>query len=249
MPHILKHFDDDLGQLHHSSVEMFSLILEQWELVMEAMDEANLESALEVIALNKDICERESQIQQAILQLLAQEHPVARDLRVVLSTAKISGTMLYFTNEMRKIGKLILALYEPRSGVPNAQLVRDIVQISEDIRMALDHLMNVLTNQDTSSAHPLLESSIDCENAILEAVRHQLGFISQDPRQVGPGLTVLQILNSLEACRNHYKNLAEYCIFMIDGQDVRHTDRAINRALGGISDKAFAGGFCPPLSD
>jgi phosphate transport system protein len=222
LPHILKHFDVELDQLHHSSMAMLGLILEQWELVMEAMDEANLESALEVIALNKDIRERESQIHQAIWHILAQENPVARDLRMVLSISKISGTMLYFTNEMRKIGKLILALYEPRSGVPNAQLVRDIVKISDDIRMALDDLVNVLNNQDSNNAHRLLKGSIDCENVTWEAVRHQLGFIHQDPRQVGPGLTVLQILNSLESCRDHCKNLAEYCIFMIDGQDVRH---------------------------
>jgi phosphate transport system protein len=237
MPHILKHFDVELSQLDHSSLEMLGLILEQWELVMEAMDEANLESALDVISLNKDIRDCETQLQQAVLQLLAQENPVARDLRKVLSTSKISGTMRYFTNEISKIGKLILALYEPRSGVPNAQLVRDIVKISDDIRIALDHLMMVLNTQDTNAAHRLLTGSIDCENAILEAVRHQLIFIHQDPRQVGPGLTVLQILNSLESCRNHCKNLAEYCVFMIDGEDVRHKDRPKHRAGDRITDK------------
>jgi phosphate transport system protein len=231
MPHILKHYDDELGQLHDSSVEMLKLILEQWELLMEAMDEANLESALEVIALNKEIRENESQIHQTILRLLAQENPVARDLRAVLSISKISGTMLYFTNETRKIGKLILTLYEPRSGVPNAQLVRDIVKISDGIRIALDKLVIVLNSQDSNNAYGLLKSSADCENAILEAIRHQLGFINQNPRQVGPGLTILQILNSLESCRNHCKNLAEYCIFMIDGHDIRHKDRLKTKTL------------------
>ncbi|MDT4287967.1 PhoU domain-containing protein [Methylomonas sp. MO1] len=246
MPHILKHVDVELDRLHHSSVDMLSLILVQWELVMEAMDEANLESALEVIALNKEIRARENQIHQAIMHLLAQENPVARDLRVVLSISKISGTLLYLTNETRKIGKLILALYEPRSGVPNAQLVRDIVKISDDIRIALEHLVYVLNNLDANNAHRLLKSNIDGENATWEAVRHQLGFINQDPRQVGPGLTVLQILNALESCRDHCKNLAEYCIFMIDGQDVRHTNRLKSRSWGGISDKAYMGS---PLSN
>lgn len=40
--------------------------------------------------------------------------------------------------------------------------------------------------------------------------------------QIRPALTVLQIMKSLGSSSDHCKNSAEYCIFMIDGQDLRH---------------------------
>lgn len=221
-PHIFKHFDNELAEIHLAAVEMLCLILSQWELIIEAMDEENLESALDVIAQTADVNHCADQIDQTILVFLAKESPVASDLRMALSISKLSEVMKYLGNEMADIAKLTLALYEPRNGMPNAQLVIDVVKICQDIRAVLSNLVIVLGSLESHQAHLLLKNECDSCQDIQKAVKRQLAFINQDLRHIRAALTILQIMNSLETCVDHCKNLAEYCIFMIDGRDVRH---------------------------
>jgi phosphate transport system protein len=220
--HISHHFDAELVEIHHLAIDMLNLILHQWESAIEGLDEANLKSALEVIAKRSHVLHYETSIDQAILILLAREHPVAIDLRVVLSISKISLAMRYLGEEAARIAQLTLSLYEPRNGTPHAKLLTEIAKISENIRIMLAHLAIVLGNFESRQAHMLMKQHKDFEQEILEAIKHQFAIVNQDMRQIRPALTILQIMNSLEMCVDHCKNLTEYCIFMIDGQDVRH---------------------------
>lgn len=221
-PHIFNQFDQELQEVHRLAVEMSSLILRQWECMTEAMDEANLDSALEVVAQAAEVRAYETKIDHAILTLLAKENPVAGDLRMALSISKISAVMKYLGNEIAEMAKLSLTLYEPRNGTPTTQMLIDIVKICRDMQGVLGSLMGVLDGLESGPAHGLLQNEAGTCQGIQEAIKHQFAFVHRDSRQIRPVLTLLQILNSLEICCDHCKNLAEYSIFMIDGLDVRH---------------------------
>lgn len=224
-PHICRHFDGELAKIYKLVLEMIGLIREQWELVIEAMEDANLESALDIVAQTGDVHHYESRIDQAILILLAKESPVASDLRMMLSISKIAAVMKYLGNEVDELATLILALYEPRNGTPNARLVTDIVKISQGIRAVLADLTVDLSRLESGQAQRVLQLDCNADKHIQDAFKRQLTFINQDFRQIRPALTILQIIKSLESSSDHCKNLAEYCIFMIDGQDLRHVGR------------------------
>lgn len=221
--HILQRFDGELCQLHDMTLKMMHLIMNQWELAIESLQEANLSLALELIAEQTEIKNYENKIDQLILTLLAKENPVASDLRIILSLSKISVELKYLGEEINEIAKLILALYEPRNGVPNAQLLADIERVIEDIRNVLGNLIIVLGSMESKQAHLLLQYDYVCAKELEESVHRQLLFIHADQRQIRPALTILQVMKSLESSGEHCKNLAEYCIMMIDGQDMRHS--------------------------
>ena len=223
-PHILQHFDHELAQVHGLAVEMINFVLRQWELAIEALDDANFESAVNVFAMTTDVRDYEDEVYQAILGVLAKEGPVASDLRMILSIMKISATLKYLADEVAEIAKLILVLYEPRNGSPNVQLTNDVIKLSQDIRNMLSELVCVIGNLDVKPAYMLLQNNYVSGSEVQDAVKHQIAFINQDRRQMRPALTTLQIIHSLETCAKHCKNLAEYCIFMIEGKDIRHSN-------------------------
>ena len=223
-PHILQHFDHELAQVHGLAVEMINFVLRQWELAIEALDDANFESAVNVFAMTTDVRDYEDEIYQAILGVLAKEGPVASDLRMILSIMKISATLKYLADEVAEIAKLILVLYEPRNGSPNVQLTNDVIKLSQDIRNMLGELVCVIGNLDVKPAYMLLQHNYVSGSEVQDAVKHQIAFINQDRRQMRPALTTLQIIHSLETCAKNCKNLAEYCIFMIEGKDIRHSN-------------------------
>lgn len=223
-PHILQHFDQELTAIHSLAVEMINLVMKQWELSIDALDEANLEWALQVFTMTTELREYEDDIYQAILKVLAKEGPVAGDLRLMVSILKVSVTLNYLADEAAEIAKLILVLYEPRNGSPKTQLTQDVIKLSRDILNMLTELLCVITNLDAKPAYRLLQRNAVSGADVQQAVKHQLAFITDDRRQIRPALTTLQLIHCLETAAKHCKNLAEYGVFMIEGKDLRHAN-------------------------
>lgn len=224
--HTLHQFDNELNRLHALLVDMTNLLLHQWELAIEAMADANLDSALQIISLSNSVQDYESAIDQEILLLLAKESPVANDLRMILSVSKIAVELKVLGDEIVGIARMIMKLNRPRSRVSSAVLLSELVTISQMIRTMLGNLAVVLLNGDSNQAHLMLRYEFDCERELHENAKRQLSLLEMDAQQIGSVLHILQILKSLESCGEHCKNIAEYSIYMIDGVDVRHTQHS-----------------------
>jgi phosphate transport system protein len=175
-----------------------------------------------VLSQANDIHECASAIDHLIVTILARESPVAKDLRMTLTISKIAGEIRYLSDEVCEIARLILVLYEPRSIITHAQSLIGIQRVIEDIRNILANLAIVLGGFDCKLARWILASDAVSENEIKNSIAQQLTIINHDPRQIKPALIVLQMIKSLESSSDHCKDLAKYCILMVDGEDVRH---------------------------
>ena len=223
--HITQHFDAELTHLHQKALKMMHLVLGQWELAIESLETANLELAVNVVAHASDVYQCASTIDQVVMTILARESPVAKDLRMVLSISKIAVELRYLSDEICEVARLILILYEPRSGITHARLLTGIMTIFEDIRNVLANLAVVLGHLDSKQARVVLAYECVSGGDIQAGIAQQLAFINNDPRHIKPALIVLQIMKSLESSSDHCKDLAQYCILMIDGEDLRHNTR------------------------
>jgi len=221
-PHILHHFDDELIHLHQLALNMMHQVVHQWDWVLESLEDGNLELAVDVIAHCRETHFCEDEIEQAVLTFLAKASPVASDLRMVLSISKIAVELKYLSDEASEIAKLILVLYEPRHGIVNAQLIKDIRYGFLCIHSLLNHLTNAVGSMEINPPQHLMTFDTQCNQAIQDGIVHQLMAINHDQRQIKPTLVVLQIMKSLESSNDYCKNLTAYCVFMINGEDIRH---------------------------
>lgn len=221
--HINQQFDADLAHLHQKALKLMYQVVGQWDLAIESLETANLDLAVTVLSQTSEVHECASAIDHLIVTILARESPVAKDLRMTLTISKIAGELRYLSDEVSEIARLILVLYEPRSVITHAQLLSGILAVIEAIRHMLANLATVLSGFDCKLARWILASDAVSEKEIQRDIAQLLTYINNDPRKIKPALIVLQIIKSLESSSDYCKDLAGYCILMIDGEDLRHS--------------------------
>jgi phosphate transport system protein len=166
------------------------------------------------IAINR----LERDIDQAALDLLAMEQPMAIDLRFILSVIKINADLERVGDSAKGISDRVrhmdqmavvdLPVDIPRMGSLASEMVRKSLQafIEADADMA----RIVLTMDD----------AVDTMNRA--AYKTLTGVMAEQSPIAPQALNALMICRALERVADHATNIAEDVIFWVQGADVRH---------------------------
>src|SRR6185437_9169258 len=170
------------------------------------------------IAINR----LEREIDQAALDLLAMEQPMAGDLRFILSVIKINADLERVgdaaknisdrVRNMQQMGAVDLPVDIPRMASLAGDMVRKSLQafIEADAEVA----RSVLTMDD----------AVDGMN---RSAYKALTKVMEEQGHLAPqAFHALMISRSLERVADHATNIAEGVIFWVQGADVRHDKRA-----------------------
>src|SRR5579863_6809539 len=166
------------------------------------------------IAINR----LEREIDQAALDLLAMEQPMAIDLRFILAVIKINADLERVgdsaksisdrVRSMEQMGVVDLPVDIPRMATLSAEMVRKSLQSFIDADAAVAR--SVLTMDD----------AVDAMN---RAAYKSLTKVMEEQSHVAPqALNALMICRALERVADHATNIAEDVIFWVEGSDVRH---------------------------
>lgn len=226
--HIAHVFDNELDRLHTHLLAMVDLVNRQLDQSMHALDNGNVSQAINVIARNRKVKDCEIKIDKEVLAVLARRSPVANDLRTIIATSKIVAELEKVGNELAEFARLVTVLYDPSTSDPNENLLTDIVKIGNLVKSMMGKIKIVLETKNTNDAYVLLHGDRDCEIELQEGIKHQLVLVVQNVRMMRRGLDIMQMMKGLELCGEHCRNIAEYLIFMLDGNDVRHRHQGLD---------------------
>ena len=160
----------------------------------------------------------ERDIDQAALDLLAMEQPMAIDLRFILSVIKINADLERVGDAAKSISDRVRNMEQmavadlpvdiPRMATLSAEMVRKSLQAF--IEADADIARNVLTMDD----------AVDAMN---RAAYKSLTKVMEEQSHIAPqALNALMISRALERVADHATNIAEDVIFWVQGDDVRH---------------------------
>ena len=214
--------DVELTNLHNQVLMMMTLVVYQLDQALQAIEDADMNMALNVESRNEEIKAYQITIDSEALNLLALRCPVANDLRAVVTTVKIAVELKKMGEEIVRFAQRIAVLYNPDTSDPNHGLLADIVNIGTQLKVMLEKLRDDYENSIASLAYRMSQYDHECQTEVQEAIGKLLNITILDARIIGRALELMQMLNVLERCSEHCKNTAEYLVFMFDGIDLRH---------------------------
>lgn len=229
--HTNRQFSTDLETTKSQFLEMGGLVETMVFDSVETLITGDLSLVERVREREKDVNRLEVEIDERIGLLIARNQPTAVDLRLLLSVSKMLTDMERCGDEAEKIAKMARKLHESEGRyIPAVELrhMRDFVVAM--LREALD----AFAREDSVHAAKVVRNDKEVDKEWKASLRHMITYMIEDPRTISRSIDLIFIARSLERIGDHAKNMAERVIYMVKGDDVRHTGiKATERAARG----------------
>ena len=221
--HISEQYDIELESARNLLLELGGLVEHQVEHACLALYSHDSKLAEEVRAGDRQINLMEVEIDELCVQIIARRQPAATDLRTLISILKAGTDLERIGDEAKRIAKMVIEVANLE--VPSDQYGR-IREMADRVSLMLGKALDAFTRSSPESAVEVIELDAAEDDAYDKIVRHLGEEMEARPENIQQLLTVLWIARALERCGDHAKNLSEYIIYLVKGQDVRHGDAA-----------------------
>jgi phosphate transport system protein len=215
---VSKHLQREIVHLKKMALALSAVVEENVAKAVRSLEERSGALAREVVDSDSNVDQKEVEIEEECLKVLALYQPVAVDLRVIVSILKIN-------NDLERVGDLAVNIAERVSFLathekPDIPLNFPVMaeKAQEMLRKSLDSLVNM----DTRCAHEVLLADEEVDSINREMYVKIQDAIHKKPEQLESLIHLLSCSRHLERIADLATNIAEDVIYMIEGEIVRH---------------------------
>jgi len=220
MPHILVPFEDALQQLTQKSHALAVEISANFARLKAVLDNRHAASCNQVIADEAELLDRGREIEFECAKVLALFHPLASDLRLVVSLQRCVERLGQAASETVSIAKKLRSLLGVESFDPSC--LEEIFAMAQD---ELGKAIEAYHNADSQLALQVKEQDRQLDSRHRELMEQLIDKIPK-AGHLSTSIELLFIIRSVERVGDHAKNIANNVIFLNENRDVRHQREA-----------------------
>ena len=229
--HLSSQFDSELSSVSTRVMEMGGLVESQIRTAVYALAEFSVEAATQVTEAERRVNLMELEIDRELSSIIARRQPTARDLRLLIGISKITANLERAGDEADKVARMVKSIINSGSTrvLPAGELRVTADLASGLLRKALDAFARL----DASMAVSILKEDEAVDREFDGFVRKLITYMMEDPRTISASLDLLFLAKSIERIGDHAKNIAEVVIYVVKGEDIRHSSmQAIEAVVG-----------------
>ena len=204
-------FDEQLARLNQELIEMGALCEEAISLAAAALAEGDGRKA-GVAALDREIDQKERDIETLCLKLLLQQQPVARDLRQISAALKMITDMERIGDQAEDIAEIITFL-----GGRTADEHTRITRMAKATTQMVTDSIDAFVRQDVSIAERVIRSDDIVDDCFVEVKNSLISMIAANPQEGEFALDLLMIAKYFERIGDPATNIAEWVVFSVTG--------------------------------
>jgi phosphate transport system protein len=226
--HIFRDYDKVMESLKGEVLLMASLTRQNLERAMRSLLERDIDLARTVIADDSDVDELELKIDQIGMDILVRFHPVASDLRLVITSMKMAHNLERISDHAVNIAK--------RSKKICKALPLEEAALTEPLYSLADKLLrDALTAYSDSNAE--LGESLKIRDKELDRLHKQMIASLSERLEGSDGrsenlLHLIFVARSIERIGDLAVNIGEDAVFLGEARDIRHEHRKLSTPDG-----------------
>jgi phosphate transport system protein len=208
----------EIERLKKELLALGAIVEELLRKAVRALQARDAALAREVMDADERVDNREVELEEDGLKIIALHQPVAIDLRFIVSVLRINS-------DLERIGDLAVNIAERARYLAGAEALAvpiDFAPMAEKAQEMLTKSLDAFVNMDTALAQQILDmdNQVDEMNRRMYCAVYEL--IRKNPENVEVLLHLLSASRHLERIADHATNIAEDVIYMVEGNIVRH---------------------------
>ena len=205
-------FDEQLERLHVELIQMGALCEEAISAAAEALLKGDRDLAQAAIQAEREIDQKERDVESLCLKLLLQQQPVAKDLREISAALKMISDLERIGDQAADIAELTRFVR-----LPDGSGLLHIADMARAVIAMVTDSVDSFVRRDLTLAHSVCAAD-DRVDQLFEQVREELiAFIAADAAAGEQGLDLLMVAKYLERIGDHATNVAEWVEYSITG--------------------------------
>ena len=213
-----RHFHEELSDMKVRLLTMSGEAEAALALAVEAYLERNVEKAQRVLEGDQAIDALEVEIEEKCISLLALQQPMAKDLRMLTASLKISNDLERVGDHAVNIAESAIRLKTFRPITPEPELI----EMSRLAREMLSDALEAFIRGDTEAAREIGRRDDRVDALQHSTFRIMLTHMMEDPQTIGAGVQTFIVTRNLERVADLATNIAEDVVFLVEGKSIKH---------------------------
>lgn len=212
-------FDRQLERLNTELTEMGELIESAIDGAVSSLTKRSEEQVKVTDLIEKDINQKESDIESLCLKLLLQQQPVASDLRLISAALKMITDMERIGDQAADIADLSLFM---AGEVPDERM-KLLMKMADETTDMVQKSVQAFVNRDMDLAQKVCDQDDVVDDLFTQVKKDIIAWIRKDTDTGELAMDLLMVAKYFERIGDHAVNLAEWVVFSITGQH-KHED-------------------------
>lgn len=206
-------FDEQLTHLNNELITMGALCEEAISGCVKYLIDKDIAMRDNTLEADKQIDQKERDIERLCMKLLMQQQPVATDLRVISSALKMISDMERIGDQASDIAEIVKHIQ--KNDVESNTHISDMARAT--IKMVTDSIESFV-KKDITLAEAVIRQD-DEVDALFDKVKNELiQAIQQSEDNAEALIDLLMIAKYFERIGDHAENIAEWVIYSITGR-------------------------------
>ncbi|MCE3253914.1 MAG: phosphate transport system regulatory protein PhoU [Cellvibrio sp.] len=219
--HISQQYNIELEAIRTHLSEMGGMAQRQVNDAIQSLIDADVERAEQVVRADMKVNTMEMTIDEECIRILARRQPAASDLRLVIAVTKAITDLERIGDEASKIARQAIAMN--KDGLAPRGYI-EVRHIGGNVSRMLQDALDAFARLDMELALNVVQTDKQVDMEYSTAMRELVTFMIEDPRSITRVLNIMWSLRALERIGDHARNLAQYVIYLVNGEDVRHSN-------------------------
>lgn len=211
-------FDMQLRKLNNELIEMGSLIETAIARAYKGLINQNIEIAKENAEFDREIDQKEKEVENICLKLLLQQQPVASDLRLISSAIKM-------ITDMERIGDQAADISELTILMSKTQYIKRFDHIEQMAKATIEMVttsVDAFVKRDLELARSVFARDDIVDNLFVTIKNDLIELIREDVNNGEQAIDLIMVAKYFERIGDHAVNLADWVIFSIVGHHEEH---------------------------
>ena len=204
-------FEEQLEKLHVEMIQMGALCEDAISAAAEALIHSDAALAAAAEEAEREIDQKEREVENLCLKLLLQQQPVARDLREISAALKMISDLERIGDQAADIAEMTSYVHLPQGRSSHiADMARAVINMVTDS-------VDSFVKRDLQLARQVCAADDRVDDLFIQVRRELVELIAADASYGEQGLDLLMVAKYLERIGDHATNVAEWVEYSITG--------------------------------